>query len=95
MMNPARIARIGVAVEMSDGSRHLIFSDSPGAEIDIETTVEHEMIPGDPWQRPRIIDHNTSITISGLRAHAHHRDTANTTQALDSLQRSIEGNPAP
>jgi hypothetical protein len=67
---PVRIARIGLVLEMVDGSKVMVYSDDlPGAEALIKTEGP-EWEPGDPW-RPRrpLTPLRTSITITGLESY--------------------------
>lgn len=64
---PRLIRRIGVAVEMADGELMTFYSDSPTAEMQVETHIETERLYHRADTRIAIVDHSTDITITGIR----------------------------
>lgn len=40
ILDPSHIKRVGVAVELADGRRVIIYSDDPRAEVDIESAYD-------------------------------------------------------
>lgn len=68
---PVRIARIGLALEMADGSLIQVYTDQCGeATATIEQTTDHEEIgwtPGFPLRRV-VTGQQTTITLAGLSA---------------------------
>ncbi|MGP5395992.1 hypothetical protein [Arthrobacter rhombi] len=92
MLNPARVARIGVAIEYADGERVMMFSDSPTAEAELETIVERAEIGPPGMYRTMTAEATTTLTISGLRSYVITTgDDEATGQAIDGLQKSTGG----
>lgn len=67
--DPAKIRRVGVAIELQDGQRVIIYSDDPRAEVEIKTTYEEPArFHGDQGEVTRMASGSRSseITISNL-----------------------------
>lgn len=68
---PTRIARIGLALEMADGTLIQVYTDRCGeATATIEQTTNYEEFgwtPGSPLRRI-VTDQQTTITLAGLSA---------------------------
>lgn len=92
--DPRLIKRIGIAVEMGDGEQIMLYSESPGAEIRIETNTEFERLYDGMIVRPMTIDQQTEITISGIRGYQMHtRAPESTAQSIDRIHEITGGNP--
>jgi len=85
MFMPNYIRRIGLAIELSDGETITIYSDSPGADILMETVYE----PGfSIYAPPR---QQTDITIRNISQYVYTRHQPAAEQAIDSVKGILEG----
>lgn len=68
---PAKIRRIGLVLEMEDGSKVMVYADGlTHAEVLLQTETPVGVDPWDAWQRRRPIGPpETSITITGIEAY--------------------------
>lgn len=89
--DPRYIKRIGLAVEMADGEQIMFYTESPGAEIQIETNTEFESFYDGMIVRPMPIDQQTKITIRGYQIHT--RAPESTAQSIDRIHEITGGNP--
>lgn len=83
------IVRIGVAAELSNGQRVMLFSDDPQAKLTVDTDHEHAM----PWDtsRPVRISTLTSITISDLsRYWMQDVPEPSAANAIDNIRKELE-----
>ena len=95
---PRRIKRIGIAVEMEDGERFMLFSDSPGIEVELERDTEYATTFGSGTPRPIFTDrtltvrHLNSYTISTSEPHIEH-SLDSTRNAIENAKKIAGGNP--
>ena len=69
--DPVKIRRIGLVLEMDDGSKVMVYADGlTHAEALVQTETPVGTDPLDPWERRRLLGPpETSITITGLEAY--------------------------
>ena len=92
-----KIKRIGLVLEMADGSKVMVYADDlTHAEAVIQTETPVGVDPWDPWQRRRPIGPpETSITITGIEAYriqwtdADAR-TSNAGRELEAMRRAVQ-----
>ncbi|MGP5389853.1 hypothetical protein [Glutamicibacter arilaitensis] len=90
---PQRIRRIGVAVEMESGELMTFYSETPCAEMQVETHVETARFREGPETRVLIVDSSTDITITGIRElNVTTRAIEATAQAIENAKAITEGN---
>lgn len=89
---PSEIKRVGIAVELQDGQRIMIYSDDPKAEVNIDTTHSE---PVTYWHsgeelKIRTSPSNTDITITGLsRFVVQHVSDAAIDKAIETVRNGI------
>lgn len=92
--DPRLIKRIGLAVEMADGEQIMLYTESPGAEIQIDHQVEIEHSFDGSMYRPSPLGSQTEITISGIHGYQlHTRAPESTAQSIDRIHEITGGNP--
>lgn len=88
-MSQPRIARIGLAVELTDGSKVFLVSNQVAGHIEIETKTDYQDI-GYPLHDRLITSRTTDIHITDLTGYTLIRNFADTTKQLDTVQAAIE-----
>lgn len=68
---PVKIARIGLVLELADGSKVMVYADDlDHAEAVIKTETPAGVAPWDPWERRRLLGPpQTSITLTGIETY--------------------------
>ena len=68
---PARLRRIGLVLELEDGSKVMVYADNlDHAQATVTTETPVGEAPGDPWGRRRVLGPpETSILIDGIGAY--------------------------
>lgn len=87
----SRIKRVGVVVEMQDGSRTMFFSDDPGAEIALTSEREMGEIFYDYPMRAQALNSLThTIEIRNIRTYTmRYPDPKQTAEAIDGIKNAI------
>ena len=91
---PVKIRRIGLVLEMADGSKVMVYAqDLAHAEVTLTTDTP---MGADPWGKLRVIDApQTSILIEGLEAYRiQHADpgcrVSNAGRELEAMRRAVQ-----